>query len=129
MVNVSNKTLWVDEQLAEEAEEEQVELTIGNLGSLEAVFELGRQAASMLQSFGSASFLIDEQHQIRLANPLMVYFDGSLAHPPDGVDPVFVRPVLTAGRPQFVAKKPDGSLWEVEYPLPIEQEEEDARDN
>jgi hypothetical protein len=102
----------------EQTSEERKDLTLNELETLDSIVELGRQAASMLRSFGSVSFLIDESGNVRLANPLMVFFDHQLAHPPDGVEPVFVRPILTQARPQFVAKKPDGSLWEVEYPRP-----------
>lgn len=99
-------------------EEERQDLTLDRLETLDAIVEVGRTAVSMIKSFGSVCLLVDEQGHIRCANPLMVYFDHQLAHPPEGVEPVFVRPILTAAKPQYVAKKPDGSLWEVEYPRP-----------
>lgn len=114
---VHHKNITVNDQ-EPTSEEERKDLTLEDLETLDSIVELGRLAVSLLKSFGTAAFLIDEQGQVRTANPYMVFFDGQMAHPPEGVEPEFVRPILTNSRPQFVAKKPDGSLWEVEYPRP-----------
>lgn len=98
--------------------EETKDLTLGDLESLDAIVGLGQNAASLLKTFGTVTFYVDEQGKVRLANSLLVYLDASLAHPPDDVEPRFVRPIITAGKPQYVAKRPDGSLWEVEFPRP-----------
>lgn len=100
------------------------DLTVEDLASLDSFVELGRQCASMLHSFGCAAFLVDEQGTVRLANPLMVFFDSQVAYAPPNTEPRYVRPILTKGRPTFVAKRPDGSLWEVEYPDPTLEEKE-----
>ena len=101
------------------------DLTLRDLETTDALVELGRNAVEMLKSFGTSTFLLDEQGKVRVANPLHVYIDDRMAHPPEGVEPVFVRPILTDGKPQYVAKKPDGSLWEVEYRIPEAAEEEE----
>lgn len=108
-------------------EDEVQDLTLPNLDTVDAIFELGRQTASMLKSFGSASFLVDEQGAVRLVNPLLVFFDHRASNVPE-TEPVFVRPILTNGRPQFVAKKPDGSLWEVEYPNELATDSEESEE-
>lgn len=102
------------------------DLTLKELETADAIVELGRNAVEMLKSFGTATFVLDEQMKVRIANPLHVYIDERVAHPPPGVEPKYVRPILTAGKPQYVAKKPDGSLWEVEYPVLETVEDESA---
>jgi hypothetical protein len=121
---VKNEIFVSDEEKAHI--EETKDLTVSDLESLDAFVGLGYSAAEMLKSFGSATFLVDEEGKIRLANPLNVYIDTSLAHPPDGVEARFVRPLITDGKPQYVAKKPDGSLWQIEYSSPLLDESLDG---
>jgi hypothetical protein len=97
---------------------EEKDLTLKDLETADSVVQLGRTAVSMLKSFGTSTFVVDEQGCVRLASPYQVYIDESIAHPPDGVEPVFVRPIITSRKPQYVAQRPDGSLWEVEFPPP-----------
>lgn len=95
--------------------EREEDLTLQNINSVAAVVHLGKVAGSQLLSFGTCTLIADEQGYIRVLNPHSVFVDSEAAHPPEGVEPVFVRPILTNRRPQFVARKEDGSLWEVEY--------------
>lgn len=91
------------------------DLTVGDLGTPDAVVWVGSNACEFLRAFGTVTFYIDEAGCVRVANPLNVYLTDELAHPPEGVEPTFVRPILSDRKPQYVARKPDGSLWEVEY--------------
>ena len=100
----------------EEAVPERVEdLTLANISSVASVVYLGKVAAAQLLSFGTCTLIADERGDIRALNPHNVFVDAQTSHPPEGIEPTFVRPILTNRRPQYVARKEDGSLWEVEY--------------
>lgn len=105
----------VEEQELADPEEEGEDLTLENIASADAVVYLGKIVVTQLLSFGTCTLIADEQGSIRTLNPYSVFVDGDAAHPPEGVEPVFVRPILTQRRPQYVARKEDGTLWEIEY--------------
>lgn len=114
-------SLPVSEEISDQKESdvlEEKDLTLDNIDTADSIVQLGRTAASMLMSFGTATFVLDEQGGVRLASPYQVYINEEVAHPPEGVEPVYVRPIITNRKPQYVAKMSDGSLWEVEFPNP-----------
>ncbi len=111
-----------------EADEHNIELDLSRISEPAAVVLLGRLASTMLQMFGTCTFVVDEQRKVRTVNQLNVYIDQGEARPPTGVEPRFVRPIITNRKPQFVAIHPkDGSIWEVEFPR-LEQGNEAPQD-
>jgi hypothetical protein len=107
-------------------DEEAVELDALTLASPAGVVALGQMAATSLQAFGTCTFILDEQGKVRIVNHFHVFVSAEAAYPPPGQEPVFVRPVLTNKKPQYVAVRPeDGSVWEVEFQTPVPEVEED----
>jgi hypothetical protein len=106
--------------MVEEEQVELVDLTIDTLNDPQCIFGLGAQAATALRTVGSCTFVLAEDGSIHLLNHFDVFINAKSAIAPKGVEPRFLRPILTNKRPQFVAIREDGSIWEVEYPDPSE---------
>lgn len=90
------------------------EINRTNLDSLGAVATLGAWAAAFLKECGKAVFVLNPEGEVTWANPVLV--DVPIDSVKDLSDRPyrFVRPILTDGRPQFVALR-DGRLWEIEF--------------
>jgi hypothetical protein len=100
--------------LPEEDDQQPNEVSIADLDKMEVVTWLGVLAAMSLQKAGVVTFFVDDAGTVQLANPLGVFLDIRRMQAP--TKPFrFVRPILMNNRPQYVAIKNDGTLWEIEY--------------
>ena len=80
----------------------------------DCLVQMGLLCAKALLLFGTANLYVDEQGGINMANPTAVFLNADAVKVPHR-EPVYTRPVMMSGRPQYVALR-DGALWEVEYP-------------
>lgn len=97
-----------------EEDQQPDDVTIADLDRPEVITWLGVLAAMSLQKSGVVTFFVDDAGAVQLANPLGVFLDIKRMQAP--TKPFrFVRPILMSSRPQFIAFKNDGTLWEIEY--------------
>lgn len=93
-----------------------LEITKDILETPDAIVAIGTMASQSLKYFGSVTFMVDPNDDIRMVNHFNVYINSAAVYPPD-TEPRFLRPILVEPKPQYVALNPqDGTLWEVDYP-------------
>lgn len=96
----------------------EVNLNVAHLDTPEALLTLGVYVAELLRAAGTATFVVGASGEITFLPPTSVFV---LSHeeiiPKDKV-PQRGRPVLLAGRPNFVTIE-DGVMYEVEFVDPI----------
>lgn len=83
----------------------------------DAIYFIGLMAAHSLEQCGQVNMVLGANDKVCIANPLHVYFDaGAFVHEDLSELPPFEwkRPVLSGGRPQYVAWR-NGQLWEIEF--------------
>jgi len=84
----------------------------------DAVYFIGLMAAKSLMTFGQITLVMGASETVCVANPTQVYLDAGAIIDDEGLSEVppfkWVRPILSSGRPQYVAWR-DGELWEIEF--------------
>lgn len=97
-----------------EGEEKPKDVSIRNLDEPDVLAWLAALCSVHLKVAGSVTFFIDEDGYVQLANPLGVFLDIERMKAPE--KPYrFVRPIITDGRPQYIAVREDGTIWEIEF--------------
>lgn len=93
---------------------EEVPITRAKLSEGDAVITIGAIAAKHLRRLGVVTMVIDQDEEVRVANPLFVYIDEQAFNRAEMNEELrYIRPIVSDGKPQLVAFKGD-ELWEVE---------------
>ena len=93
---------------------EAADITVANLNSPDAMLQLGRMAAAMLNAAGRCAFYVDTDGSIVAANPLYAYFDPRVRDRAPKGKYRKVRPIITDKKPLYVVLEGD-QMFEVEY--------------
>lgn len=81
----------------------------------DALIKLGILAVGLLERFGTATLMVDDDGGVSYVNPVHVFILNAVRTPPPGKVPRRTRPIVLAGRPQFVDIDENGVVYEVEY--------------
>lgn len=80
-------------------------------------------AGLCLRGAGSVTFILDDDQNVRWANPVHVYLDeNAVLEETPGRAYRWLRPIVGEGKPQYVAWR-NGQLWEIEFLNEYEAEE------
>ena len=97
-------------------DEGEMELKMGEFNEdPDALIKLGILAVGLLERFGTVTLMVDDDGGVSYVNPVHVFISNAVCAPPPGKVPRRTRPIILAGRPQFVDIDEDGTVYEVEY--------------
>jgi len=98
------------------SDEQGIDVTIDNLMNPDACLALGALAAQALKSLGEVTLVVRVDGAITYANPAKVHIERDAVPDPELLARPFhyVRPILSDGKPRFVAWK-DRVLWEIAF--------------
>jgi hypothetical protein len=109
------------------AETDQIEMRRDLLDTVQAQMALGAFCAAALKKVGVVTLVVLPDESVSYCSPLQVHIlRDAIPEPRVASLPFhYVRPIVTDGRPKFVAWK-DGELWEIAFEEPTNEPTEEG---